>query len=304
MTTIATTFTLTDFRVRLQHAGYVVTQPEAVATLWLALKDAGNRYIPAVLFDGPPGVGKTFLAEKVAEITGARLVFFQFFRGASREDLLFDLDIARVVRAMSGLEVPEGFGDMVSLGVLPTAAHLSQQQRVVLVLDELDKAHPSVDALLLDFLQSARLSLPHLGEIRANTKNLLVVITKNDERDLAEPLLRRVRPVLLSWPPVEVEVAMVQDGAGVPAGLAKSLVTMANRLREKNLSKVPSTPELIRLARDIRELAEEVDDAAELIGCIVHDTFFPFGQVPEGVKFVPKQVGGTLLARLRERDLR
>lgn len=200
-----------EFLKNLEGAGYVITDPVAATSVWLAIRDRGNGHIPAVVLDGPPGTGKTFLAEKTAEVLGAKMFFFQFFRGAGKEEMLFDLDLSRVIRGMSGDYSPEKFVDMLSLGVLPQAIRASQDRKVVLVLDEMDKAHPSTDALLLDFLQSARLHIPHIGELQANSENLLVIFTKNDERDLAEPLLRRCRPVLMSFPSAEVEVSMIES---------------------------------------------------------------------------------------------
>jgi len=256
----------------LERAGFIVTDKNAVAALWLASRDTGNGHIPAVILDGPPGVGKTFLAEKAAEVWEADIVFFQFYRGAGKEELLFDLDISRIVRGMSGNDIPENFRDMVSLGVLPKAAEMSHDRKVVLILDEMDKSHPSTDAFLLDFLQYARLNIPHIGEIRPNTANLLVVITKNDERALSEPLLRRCRPVKLSFPAPEIEAGMIRKMTGCPIEMAKALVTFASKVRATEPVKMPSTPELIRLAKDITMLWRSGE--TDSIGYIVRDTLY------------------------------
>jgi len=267
---------LKGFISALENSGFTVTDRNAVTTMWLAFQDTGNGHVPAVILDGPPGVGKTFLAEKVAEVWDAAVVFFQFYRGAGKEELLFDLDISRIVRGMSGNDIPENFRDIVSLGVLPRAAEMSHHGKVVLILDEMDKSHPSTDAFLLDFLQYSRLSIPHIGEIRPNTANLLVVITKNDERALSEPLLRRCRPVRMSFPTPEVEAEMIQKMTGCPIEMAKALVTFANKVRATEPAKMPSTPELIRLAKDIIALYQ--DSEAEMIGYVVRDTLYQEGE--------------------------
>lgn len=261
-----------EFIAKLEDSGFVVTDKNAVTAMWLAFQDTGNGHIPAVVLDGPPGVGKTFLAEKASEVWNAQTIFFQFYRGAGKEELLFDLDISRIVRGMSGKDIPDNFRDMVSLGVLPRAAEISHDRKVVLILDEMDKSHPSTDALLLDFLQSARLNIPHIGEIRPNTANLLVVFTKNDERLLSEPLLRRCRPVKITFPSPDVEAGMIRKMTGCPLEMAKALVTFATKVREAELMKVPSTPELIRLAKDITLLYEEGEK--DMIGTIVRDTLY------------------------------
>lgn len=267
---------LKDFISALENSGFTVTDRNAVTAMWLAFHDTGNGHIPAVILDGPPGVGKTFLAGKAAEVWNAEVVFFQFYRGAGKEELLFDLDISRIVRGMSGNEIPENFRDMVSLGVLPKAAEMSHNRKVVLILDEMDKSHPSTDAFLLDFLQYARLNIPHIGEIRPNTKNLLVVITKNDERALSEPLLRRCRPVKMSFPAPEIEAGMIRKATGCPIEMAKALVTFASKVRATEPVKMPSTPELIRLAKDIVTLYQ--DGEIDMIGPVVRDTLYQEGE--------------------------
>lgn len=288
---------LKQFNQKLASKGYIVTDKMATANMWLAITDRGNGHIPAVILDGPPGVGKTFLAEKTAEVLDAEVVFFQFYRGAGKEDLLFDLDLSRIIRGMAGEDLPKDFSDMVSFGVLPKSIQLSQKKKAVLILDEMDKSHPSTDAMLLDFLQSARLSIPHIGTLKANTDNLLVVFTKNDERDLSEPLLRRCRPVVVSFPPNEVESKMIKRETNCPTSMAKALVTIASKVRKSGAFKIPSTPELIRLAKDMMLLFYE--GAGDIISDLVFDTFFPDHFVPETIKFDKKQVGGIFLAMLR-----
>lgn len=288
---------LNEFTEKLQKKGFTITNKKAAASMWLSLKDTGNGHIPAIVLDGPPGVGKTFFAEKTAEVFDAEIIFFQFYRGAGKEDLLYDLDLSKIVRGMAGEELPNNFQDMVSLGVLPRAAQLSQNKKVVLILDEMDKSHPSTDAMLLDFLQSARLQIPHVGEIKVNTANILVVFTKNDERELSEPLLRRCRPVLMDFPPADVEINMIEKYSNCLRTMAKAIVTMANNVRGLEYTKAPSTPELIRLIKDIALLYEEGEK--EMMGEIVINTFFPNGEdIPEN--FSSKNIAGIFYAMLEK----
>lgn len=62
-----------SFLSTLSETGYIVTDPVAAASMWLAIRDRGNGHIPAVVLDGPPGTGKTFLAEKTAEVLDAKV---------------------------------------------------------------------------------------------------------------------------------------------------------------------------------------------------------------------------------------
>lgn len=44
-----------SFLSTLSETGYIVTDPVAAASMWLAIRDRGNGHIPAVVLDGPPG---------------------------------------------------------------------------------------------------------------------------------------------------------------------------------------------------------------------------------------------------------
>ena len=75
---------------------YIATDPVAIMALNNAVADMGRlKSISALLFDGPPGTGKSFLAEYVARLLEARFIRFQIFEGCDRGDLI-------LMRAASG----------------------------------------------------------------------------------------------------------------------------------------------------------------------------------------------------------
>jgi len=77
----------------------------------------------------------------------------------------------------------------------------SATQGVVLLIDELDKAEPDLPNGLLQTLGDFEFVIPQLNQrIRANPKNLIVVITTNNERDLPQALLRRCFSHTLTLP--------------------------------------------------------------------------------------------------------
>ena len=75
--------------------------------------------------------------------------------GTSRDDILFD----RTVLTPDGRPTD---------GVLLQAMKRSLAAKVVLILEELDKAQRDVDALLLTFLQEGELWFPQIGTVKAN----------------------------------------------------------------------------------------------------------------------------------------
>ncbi len=230
-----------------QH--YIATDPVATWAVENALQEMGKQpALSAVLLDGPPGCGKTFLAKVTADKIKARLVYFQCFPGVAKSELIFDRDLSDRNKLIEG--------------VLPVAIRLSLQQKVALVIDELDKAQPEMDSFLLGFLNDNLLYVPQLGELRANAAQLMVFFTKNDRREVTEPLMRRCRCVTMRWPTVEVEDEILKQIApGSTEALRQILISAANKIRENpNVQKKPSTPELARLARDLRAMGDTVSD--------------------------------------------
>lgn len=142
---------------------------------WLGVK--------AFLLCGPAGVGKTMTTKTIAEMWGAKYVFIQCTPNMSENELLYS--IIPTEETKSGVKIVEG--------KIVEATKNSLNNKTVLVLDEWDKTRPSADAFLLDFLQNCRISWRLDGSvIEGNTANLVVFLTSNGERELSEPLLRRL----------------------------------------------------------------------------------------------------------------
>jgi MoxR-like ATPase len=228
---------------------FIATDPIAMMMAEYALQDMGRaNYISALLLDGPPGCGKSYFGKYLAWRLRADILRFTFVPGCGREDLILDSII--------------GADGKRAHGVLLKAMETSREKKVVLLLEELDKAEPRVDSFLLTFLQEGEVLVPQIGLFQAVHSNLLVVITKNDVREASGPLVRRCRTIFMKWPSVEVESRILQQALpNLPLDACKAVIEPANVLRNHPaVPRPPSTPELIRICRDLVQAVKEGRD--------------------------------------------
>lgn len=145
----------------------MIDQTEAVSAVANALRRAGagvkhsGRPIGTFLFLGPTGVGKTELAKSLSEV---------YFSG---EDNIIRLDMNEFVSAtdVSRL-IKDGAEDELSL-----TAQVSKQPFSVILLDEIEKAHPSVLTTLLQVLDEGILRDEKNREI--SFRDSIIIATSN-----------------------------------------------------------------------------------------------------------------------------
>ena len=166
----------------LRNSGYLIDRTSA-DLVQVALELPG---VKALLLEGPPGVGKTALTEKIARWLGAEYIYVLATPSTDEDALLYKF--VPDENTKSGIRVAEG---PLTQAVKKAAAG----KKVVLVIDEFDKTRPSTDALLLDLLQNGRITL-YLGGredvLVADPDNLYVFLTSNAMREFSEPLMRRL----------------------------------------------------------------------------------------------------------------
>lgn len=150
----------------------VIGQEEAVTAICRAMQRAGcglkdpNRPIAAMLFSGPTGVGKTELTKALAS---------SFFGG---EKSMVRLDMSEYMERHSVSKLvgaPPGYVGYGEGGKLTEAVRCRPFS--VVLLDEVEKAHPDVFNILLQVLEDGRLT-DSQGRV-VSFKNTLVIMTSN-----------------------------------------------------------------------------------------------------------------------------
>ena len=129
-----------------------------------------NKTIGSFLFAGPTGVGKTEITTQLANMMGIELVRFDMSEYMERHT------VSRLIGA------PPGYVGFDQGGLLTEA--VVQNPHCVLLLDEIEKAHPDIFNLLLQIMDSGVLT-DNNGR-KADFRNVIVVMTTNAGADLLE----------------------------------------------------------------------------------------------------------------------
>jgi MoxR-like ATPase len=257
--------TLDEVRTGVRAACYVTT-PRVETALYLALT-LGKP----LLAEGPAGAGKTELANVLARMLDTELVRLQCYEGLDEARALFEWNYQKQLLRIQadrteGRVWSEVAHDVFSREFLlerPLLRAITAPARVVLLIDEIDKADAEFEAFLLEVLSDFQVSVPELGTIRASARPV-VVLTSNRTRELSDALLRRCLHLFVEFPGPEKEAEIV--ALKVPEADERLRVQVARfvaGLRKLDLRKAPSIAETLDWARGLCALGiRELDGAA------------------------------------------
>ena len=236
-----------------------------------------------LLVEGMPGVGKTEIANVMAQLLDTRLIRLQCYEGLDVSTALYEWNYSKQMLWIrlderSGRSAAEREEQIFSEAFLlkrPLLAALTEERKSpVLLIDEVDRADEEFEAFLLETLSEFQVTIPEIGTIRAEHRPL-VILTSNRTRDLSDALRRRCLYLWIDYPDMDKELRIVRAKVdGIEDKLARQVVRFAQRARDAGLEKAPGISETLDWARAMVALhIDRLDhDAVErTLGTIVKD---------------------------------
>jgi len=233
-------------QARLAATGYIASPDLATcAVLAQALEKP-------VLLEGEAGVGKTGLAQALADAQGLELVRLQCYEGIDASTALYDWNYPRQLLAARSTDtaktVSESAKGLFSEDFLlerPLLYAIRQAQPTVLLIDEVDRGDEEFEAFLLEVLSDFQVTVPELGTLSARARPQ-VILTSNGTRELSDALRRRCLYFYIDYPDADQELDIVRERVpGLAPALAREAVSVVQQLRMREMHKVPGVAETL-----------------------------------------------------------